>query len=81
LDGPVKSGYDSIGYIQVWALLSPIMRTLFVHPEDHTTEFLITIYANLNKKTVIKGGVSKYELRELIEAHDMVLMLGHGSPY
>jgi hypothetical protein len=57
------------------------MKTLIIHPEDPTTEFLTTIYANLNNKTVIKGGVSKSELRELIEAHDRVLLLGHGSPY
>ncbi len=57
------------------------MKTLIVHPEDKTTEFLTAIYANLNKKTVIKGGVSKSELRELIEVHDRVLLLGHGSPY
>jgi len=65
----------------IWLYISQIMRTLVVHTEDHTTEFLTTIYANLYKKTVIKGGVSKSELRELIEAHDRVLMLGHGSPY
>lgn len=57
------------------------MKTLILHPEDKTTEFLTTIYANLNKKTVIKGGVSKLELREMIEEHDRILMLGHGSPY
>lgn len=57
------------------------MKTLVIHPEDKTTEFLATIYANLNNKTLIKGGVSKSELRELIEAHDRILCMGHGSPY
>lgn len=57
------------------------MKTLIVHPEDKTTEFLTTIYTNLNNKTVIKGGVSKSEIRDLIEVHDRVLLLGHGSPY
>jgi hypothetical protein len=78
---PIKSGPDNVGYIQILAFLSQVMKTLVIHPEDHTTEFLTTIYANLNNKTVIKGGVSKSELRELIKAHDRVLMLGHGSPY
>lgn len=78
---PVKSGSNYVGYIQILAFLSQVMKTLVIHPEDHTTEFLTTIYANLNNKTVIKGGVSKSELRELIEAQDRVLMLGHGSPY
>ena len=57
------------------------MKTLVIHPADHTTEFLTAIYANLNNKTVIKGGVSKPELREMIAEHDRILMLGHGSPY
>jgi hypothetical protein len=63
------------------AYFGPIMKTLVIHPTDHSTEFLTAIYVNLSNKTVIKGGVSKTELRELIEAHDRVLMLGHGSPY
>ena len=57
------------------------MKTLVIHPEDHSTEFLTAIYTNLNNKTVIKGGVSKSELREMIEEHYRIIMLGHGSPY
>ena len=57
------------------------MKNLIVHPEDPTTTFLSPIYANLKNKTVVRGGVSKSELRELIESHDRVLMLGHGSPW
>ena len=57
------------------------MKTLIIHPEDKTTKFLMAIYANLNDKTVVNGGVSKSELQELIESHDRVICLGHGSPY
>lgn len=57
------------------------MKTLIVHPADPTTNFLSRIYAHLKNKTVVKGGVSKSDVRELIESHDRVLMLGHGSPY
>lgn len=57
------------------------MKTLVIHPTDHTTEFLTAIYANLKNKTVVKGGTTKSELWELIASHDRVLMLGHGSPY
>ena len=32
-------------------------------------------------KTVVKGGKTKSELRTLIESHDRVIVLGHGSPY
>ena len=56
------------------------MKSLIIHPEDPTTDFLIPIYERLKNKTIIKGGVSKSELQELIESHDRVLMLGHGSP-
>ena len=57
------------------------MKTLVVHPADPTTNFLSRIYARLKDKTVVNGGVSKSELQELIESHDRVICLGHGSPY
>lgn len=80
-DGPVKSGSTDIGHIPNRLYFSQIMKTLVIHPEDKTTEFLTAIYANLSNKTVIKGNISKSELQELIESHDRILMLGHGSPY
>ena len=57
------------------------MKTLIIHPKDPTTDFLSPIYASLNYKTVITGGITKSALRELIEAHDRILCMGHGSPY
>ena len=57
------------------------MKTLIIHPQDRTTDFLSPIYADLKDKTVIKGGIGKTDLRELIESHDRVIMLGHGCPY
>lgn len=57
------------------------MKNLIIHPEDPTTSFLSQIYSPLKNKTIVKGGITKSELRELIESHDRVLMLGHGSPY
>jgi hypothetical protein len=57
------------------------MRTLIVHPEDATTTFLSQIYAPIPNKTIVQGGVTKSELRSLIESNDRILMLGHGSPY
>ncbi len=56
------------------------MKCLVIHPEDETTTFLKVIYTHLKKKTVITGNITKSELRTLIEVHDQVLMLGHGSP-
>lgn len=57
------------------------MKTLVIHPEDQTTDFLTGIYVNIQEKTVVQGGVSKTEIRELIETHDRIIMLGHGAPY
>lgn len=56
------------------------MKYLIVHPDDQSTSFLKPIYAPLKNKTVITGGLTKSELKGLIEVHDQVLMLGHGSP-
>jgi len=61
--------------------ISQVMKTLVVHPADPTTTFLSRIYAHLNDKTVVTGGISKSGLRNLIESHDKLLFLGHGSPY
>jgi hypothetical protein len=57
------------------------MKNLIIHPEDPTTTFLSQIYARLTNKTIIRGGISKSEIPKLIESHDRVLMLGHGSPF
>jgi hypothetical protein len=54
------------------------MKNLIIHPTDPSTEFLSPIYANLDDKTVVTGGITKSELRVLIELHDQVIMLGHG---
>jgi len=56
------------------------MKTLIVHPKDDTTSFLDIVYTPIPNKTVITGGISKEDLRELIEQHDRVMMMGHGSP-
>lgn len=57
------------------------MKTLIIHPKDPTTTFLKSIYATVSNKTVITGGISKTDLRELIENHDRIIMLGHGSAW
>ena len=57
------------------------MKTLIIHPQDESTFFLDIVYNPIPNKTVITGGISKDEVRELIESHDRVMMMGHGSPY
>lgn len=55
------------------------MKTLVIHPEDHTTDFLKPIYASLPDTTVVMGGVGRKEIHALIEGHERILMMGHGS--
>lgn len=56
-------------------------KTLVIHPDDRSTDFLIQIYKDINNKTVVRGGKTKEELQELIKTHDRIIMCGHGSPF
>lgn len=65
------------------------MKILIIHPSDRSTDFLKPIYQSLLREdddkfvkriTLITGGISKNKLRELIDKHDQIIMLGHGSP-
>lgn len=55
-------------------------KTLVIHPQDNTTDFLEVIYKDINNKTVVNGGVSKKELIKMIDSHDRIIMMGHGTP-
>jgi len=55
------------------------MNTLIIHPEDQTTTFLNPIYAGIANQTHIQGNRSKEEVLDLIQTHDRVLMMGHGT--
>jgi hypothetical protein len=56
------------------------MKTLVIHPKDKSTTFLDAIYAKLENKTVVQGGLNNKQLDELIVSHERILMMGHGSP-
>jgi len=56
------------------------MQTLIIHPEDKSTDFLCPIYKSIEKKLVIRGGISKKELFKLVKSHHRIMMMGHGSP-
>jgi len=56
------------------------MNTLIVHPNDETTDFLKVVYQKIPNKTVITGGISYLDLNKLVESHDSVILMGHGSP-
>jgi hypothetical protein len=57
------------------------MKTLIIHPKDPSTSFLDIVYTPIHNKTVITGGITKSEVRDLIESHERVMMMGHGSPH
>jgi len=56
------------------------MTTLIIHPADPSTSFLKNMYATIPGKTIITGGITKEQVKNLIQSHERVLMLGHGSP-
>lgn len=56
------------------------MKTLIIHPTDPSTTFLDIVYKDVPNQTLVTGGISKQEVAKLIEEHDRVMMMGHGSP-
>jgi hypothetical protein len=57
-----------------------VMKTLIIHPDDPSTDFLKPIYDNVTNATIVTGGVSKEDVKQMIIEHDQVMMMGHGSP-
>lgn len=55
------------------------MKTLVIHPDDRSTDFLKPIYAGIKHKTVTVKDTSRDVLLALIKSHDTIIMLGHGS--
>lgn len=57
------------------------MKTLVIHLHDPSTNFLISIYESIPRKTVVTGGITKNEVRWLIRHNERTLMLGHGCTF
>lgn len=57
------------------------MNKLVIHPNDPSTTFLTKVYENLSDVTLVRGGVEKNDLMDMVEDHDQVIMLGHGTPH
>jgi hypothetical protein len=55
------------------------MKTLVIHPEDRSTDFLKPIYANIKRKTVLSKNISRNKLLAAVRSHDTIIILGHGS--
>ena len=56
------------------------MKTLVIHAEDSSTDFLSPIYQTIEDRTVLRKGFTKNEIAEQIKVHDRIIMLGHGCP-
>jgi hypothetical protein len=54
--------------------------TLIIHPADVTTDMLKLIYQHRNFTVVNDGRIKEDELMTMIEEHDRIIMLGHGTP-
>ena len=56
-------------------------KTLVIHPQDATTDFLKLIYQDKKDWTIINNcEISKEELKKAISKHDRIIMMGHGCP-
>lgn len=53
--------------------------TLVIHGQDRSTEMLGQIYAGKGWDVLRNGNIDKDELHELLECHDKIIMLGHGT--
>jgi hypothetical protein len=56
------------------------MKTLVIHPNDRSTDFLKPIYNELDDVTLVTGNWTREEIIEGIQTHDQVMMMGHVSP-
>ena len=54
------------------------MKTLVIHPDDRSTDFLKAIYEGKDF-TVVNTEVSRRQMKELVKSHDRIIMLGHGD--
>ena len=57
------------------------MKTLVIHPKDDSTVFLTRVYESLDDVTLVQGGVSRDQLKDMVRSHDQVMMMGHGTPH
>jgi hypothetical protein len=58
------------------------MKTLVIHPDDRSTDFLKLIYEGKDWTIINDHNVcrSRKQITELIKSHDRIIMMGHGYP-
>jgi len=55
------------------------MKTLIIHPKDDSTSFLDIVYTPIYNKTIVTNGY-KNDVKDLIDNHERIMMMGHGTP-
>lgn len=55
------------------------MERLVVHPKDPSTDFLKAVYEGRDDVTVVTGGCSKNEVKEMVKDCDQLILMGHGT--
>ena len=57
------------------------METFVLCPDDRSTDFLHEIFRDKGYTVVTRWNISEHALMAMIEAHQRILFLGHGSKY
>lgn len=57
-----------------------MQKSLVIHPEDHTTDFLKPIYSTVKNKTILTRNSDEESIKNQILASERVMMMGHGTP-
>ena len=55
-------------------------KTLVIHPDDPSTDFLKPIYSTVKYKTVLIRDSNEKSIKKQIDESDRVMMMGHGTP-
>lgn len=55
------------------------MKTLVIHSDDPTTDFLCPVYEDIRNKTVIRTYLGRKHFTDLCKSHDRIIFLGHGT--
>lgn len=56
-----------------------LQKTMYLHVEDPTTNFLSELYKDTPQATIINKDLSKNQVLYQIECHDRAVFLGHGT--
>lgn len=55
------------------------MKTLVIHSDDPTTDFLCPIYSDIRNCTVLRTYVGRKQFTDYCKSHDRIIFLGHGT--